>query len=77
MLNAALSQERALMRRWVETWRVAGAKLEKLRQRELEATDTRAAVRQIFSTAAPRTRHPSSSTSGLVEQQVYFARLRR
>jgi hypothetical protein len=76
MLDARLIQERALMRRWVETWIGAGEELEKIRGREIQATDTREAVRQVFS-AETSMLHPPSSTSGLVEQQALFARLRK
>ena len=76
MADAQSADERALMRRWVQTWIEAGKELEKIRRREIEATDVREAVRQIFS-AAETPQHPPSCTSGLVEQQALFARLRK
>lgn len=37
-----------LLRKWVETWRRAGPELERIHRDELQAVDTREAVRQIF-----------------------------
>jgi hypothetical protein len=70
------SPDEALLRRWVETWRRAGPELEAIRLAELQSVDTREAVRQIFS-AELRDLPPVSPTSGLVEQQAWFARLHR
>jgi hypothetical protein len=64
-----------LQRRWVETWQRAAAELERIRRAELRSLDTRLAVRQIFAgmiVSLP----PASPTSGLVEQQAWFSRLR-
>ena len=66
-----------LTRRWVETWKRAGLELEEIRRREIEATDTREAIRQLFSSAALPGDLPPRTTSGLVEQQAWFAKLRR
>ena len=67
----------ALARRWVETWQVAGPRLEDIRRRELRELDTVAAIAKLCGPTdyhlAPRTARP---TSGLVEQQRLFARLR-
>ena len=66
------------LRRWVVTWREAGEALARVKRRELEALRTPEALEHladVFEAAlrdAPRTR-----TSGLVEQQRLFARLRR
>jgi hypothetical protein len=65
----------ALRRRWVETWRRAGPELDRIRRAELEALDTREAIRQIFS-GLNFPIEPAPPTSGLVEQQAWFARLR-
>lgn len=65
-----------LMRRRVETWRVAGEELEEIRRREIAAIDACEAIEQIFgSEALPDL--PPRLTSGLVEQQAWFAKLRR
>lgn len=68
--------ERELMMRWVETWRRAGAELAEIQRREIESADTREAVRQIFGTASLFRDLPKRTTSGLVEQQPWFAKLR-
>jgi len=66
-----------LLHRWVETWRRAGAELERIRCTELESVDTREAVRQIFEGLDHEILKPGPPTSGLVEQQAWFARLRQ
>ena len=73
--TTVLDQE--LMRRWVETWRRAGYELDEIRRREIEATDTAAAIRQLFGSAVPHQDVSLRTTSGLVEQQAWFAKLRR
>ncbi|MGA2116941.1 MAG: hypothetical protein ABSH56_19555 [Bryobacteraceae bacterium] len=70
------SPDDPLTRRWVETWRRAGEELERLRRIEIESVDTQEAVRQIFGGAAVAVPAPSP-TSGLVEQQAWFARIGR
>jgi len=67
----------ALLRRWVETWRCAGVELERIRCAELESVDTGEAVRQIFGGLDHEVLKPGLPTSGLVEQQAWFARLRQ
>jgi hypothetical protein len=70
------AEDRDLIRRWVDTWRRAGEELDRIRRREIESSDTQEAVRQLFSSqdawleSAPK-------TSGLVEQQAWFAKLRK
>jgi len=66
------------LRQWVETWQRAGRELEEIRRREIEEMDTREAIRQIFGSAEFFFRHlEAPTTSGLVEQQAWFAKLRR
>ena len=66
------------MREWVATWKQAGAELEQIRRSEIEALDAREAIRQIFGSSAAVLRSVSPrATSGLVEQQAWFAKLRR
>jgi len=77
MTDQQADQERELMRRWVETWRRAAPELDEIRHREIEATDTREAIRQLFGSAAAFQDVPPRNTSGLVEQQAWFAKLRR
>lgn len=64
-----------LRRKWVETWKRAEPELERIRRAELQSLDTREAIRQIFGTKVPMT-SPAPASSGLVEQQAWFARLR-
>ena len=70
-------QDRELMRRWVETWRRAGPELDEIRRREIEAMDTAEAIRQLFGAMTVSRDLPRRTTSGLVEQQAWFAKLRR
>jgi hypothetical protein len=68
------SPDNSLLRRWVETWRRAGEDLQSLRRAEIESIDTREAVRQIFGSHGLALPTPPP-TSGLVEQQAWFARI--
>lgn len=71
--------EKALIRRWIETWERAGPELEAMRRRELEALtddDVKRYVEQIHSAPLPPGL-PRRTGSGLVEQQRWFARLHR
>ena len=65
----------ALGRRWVETWRLAGVDLERIRRAELRALDTMRAIEMLCGpadyTKPPRAPRPGS---GLVEQQRLFAK---
>lgn len=66
-----------LVRRWVENWRQADRQLERLRAEEIRNSDTTAAIEQLsdaFESARRQWKPPT--TSGLVEQQRLFARLR-
>jgi len=60
-------------KRWVETWKLAGADLERIRRKELRELDTYRAIALLCGpadyTGAPRAPKP---WSGLVEQQRWF-----
>jgi len=60
----------------VETWRRAGEELERLRRAEIASIDTREAIRQIFGCHGAALPAPST-TSGLIEQQAWFARIQK
>lgn len=74
--RSAADPDRELLRQWVETWRTAGIELEAIRCRELRSLDTQEAILQIFGEEDAALPLPGPATSGLVEQQVWFARLR-
>lgn len=67
----------ALGRRWVKTWQEAAPRLEAIRLRELRELDAFTAISWLCGPAdyhaAPRAPAP---TSGLIEQQRLFSRLR-
>jgi len=70
--------EKALILRWIETWKRAGPELEAIRRRELaRMTDeeARAAAADLLSLPLPSDM-PERRDSGLVEQQRWFMRLR-
>jgi len=69
-------RDRELLRQWADTWERAGRELEEIRRREIESADTQAAIQQIFGSGALIGEEPAPGTSGLVEQQAWFARLR-
>jgi hypothetical protein len=65
-------------RRWVAAWQAAGPELERIRRRELRGIDGFKSVALLCGPAdyrvPPRAPKP---TSGLVEQQRLFSKLRR
>lgn len=70
-------QEEQRVRMWVRNWQELGPILERLRDQEIRHTDTTTAIEQLsdaFESARRHWRPPT--TSGLVEQQRWFARLR-
>ncbi len=65
------------MRRWVEGWQAAAPVLERLRAEAIRRSDTAAAIEELSDAFESARRHcPPAKTSGLVEQQRLFARLR-
>lgn len=71
-------EEIELGKRWVETWRLAGEDLERIRRKELRELDTYRAI-ELLCGPADYTRPPRAPkpTSGLVEQQRLFMKARR
>ena len=65
-------------RRWVQAWKEAGPRLERVRRDELRRLDPQRAIALLCGeadyTSPPRAPRP---TSGLVEQQRWFLRARR
>jgi len=71
-------QEEQRVRQWVRNWEEAAPVLERLRDEAIRSTDTAKAIEQLsdaFESARLHWTPPASS--GLVEQQRRFARLRR
>ena len=77
-LESWSAEQIALGRRWARTWQDAAPRLEAIRRQELRALDTFSAILALCGPTdyrhAPWAPKP---TSGLVEQQRLFARLRR
>jgi hypothetical protein len=70
-------QERQRMRQWVQNWEAVGPVLERLRAEEIRSSDTAKAIEQLSDAFESARREWSPPpTSGLVEQQRLFARLR-
>ena len=70
-------QERRRMRQWVRNWQATGPVLERLRAEAIRNADTAAAIEQLSDAfESARRQCPPATTSGLVEQQRWFARLR-
>jgi len=66
------------MRRWVETWEVAGPELEAIRRREVKEADNLkvlALLEDAFNHAVQS--QPPRPSSGMVEMQKWLAKLRR
>ncbi len=70
--------ERERVRQWVRNWEAVAPVLEELRAEAIRHSDTAAAIEQLSDVFESARRHWSPpATSGLVEQQRWFARLRR
>jgi hypothetical protein len=66
------------MKRWVETWKRAAPELEAIRRRELREIDTQAALMSLADAfESCRLHFPPEPTSGLVQQQAWFKKLRK
>jgi hypothetical protein len=72
-LSSWTPEQVAVARRWIETWKLAGADLERIRRDEIRQLDTYRAISLLCGSAdytvpprAPR------ASSGLVEQQRWF-----
>ncbi len=66
------------MRQWVFRWQKAGPELERIRREELIHTDVRQSIELLedaFQSALVN--YPATATSGLIEQQRWFMRLKR
>jgi len=68
--------EREQMRRWVAIWKQAGPALEAIRQREIQETDNLRAIEALESSFNYAARLPVRPSSGMVDMQRYFAKLR-
>ena len=67
-----------MIRKWVDAWKEAGPELERIRLREVRDEDNLLSLQLLapaFEQAAQT--QPPDNTSGLVEMQQYFAKLRR
>jgi hypothetical protein len=77
-LQSWTSEQIAQAREWVEAWKRATPELERIRIEELRAVDSYTAISLLAGpadyTAEPRAPKP---TSGLIEQQRLFQKLRR
>ena len=65
------------LKRWVDNWRILGPELERIKRQELRRLDSVEAVGILgdaFDQAVASA--PSQPTSGLVEQQYWFQKLR-
>ena len=70
-------REKQRVRQWIQNWEAAGPVLERLRDEAIRNIDTAAAIEQLSDTfESARRQWTPPVTSGLVEQQRWFARLR-
>jgi hypothetical protein len=72
-LSGWTPEQIAVGKRWVETWKLAGADLERIRRREIRQLDTYRTI-ALLCGSADYTRPPRAPKpySGLVEQQRWF-----
>ena len=64
------------MRAFVERWRIAGARLEELRREELRNVEVAHHIESLNGAFEATLAGSVRTTSGLVEQQALFARMR-
>lgn len=65
------------MRQWVARWKKAGPELERIRREEVIHTDVRQAIELLEDAFQSALRHfPPGPSSGLVDQQRWYKRLR-
>jgi len=67
----------ALARKWVETWKVAGEDLERIKRKKIRELDIYQAICRLGGSGADYTKPPYAPKpwSGLVEQQQWFKKL--
>ena len=67
-----------MIRRWAQTWKEIGPELEKIRLREVRDEDNLLSLKLLACAFNHATRtQPPGESSGLVEMQRHFAKLRR
>lgn len=67
-----------MIRKWVDAWKEAGPELERIRLREVREEDNLLSLQLLAPAFNHATRTcPPGTTSGLVEMQKYFAKLRK
>ena len=72
------ANEAADLKRWVQCWQEAGVRLAEIRRDELRRVDTQQALLRLADAfESCRLHAPPRPTSGLVEQQAWFQKLRR
>jgi hypothetical protein len=70
--------EREMMRRWVETWKRAGPELEAIRREEIRNLDPLKVLPLLEDAFNHALRQlPPRPSSGMVEMQAWFAKLRQ
>jgi hypothetical protein len=70
-------QEEQRVRQWIRNWEEAAPVLERLRDEAIRHTDTAKAIEQLSDAfESARLHWTPPTTSGLVEQQRLFAKLR-
>jgi len=76
LADNGIMDEREAKRRWVQTWKQAGPELEAIRRREIRDADNLAVLALLESAFNQALSLPPRTTSGLVEMQKWFAKLR-
>lgn len=70
--------ERADMKRWVQTWVQAGPELQKVRDADIRAADTASMIECTIGLFRDAVKNfPPKPTSGLIEQQQWFMKMRQ
>jgi len=66
-----------MMRRWVRNWEELGPKLEAIRRREIQEADNVRVLALLEDAFNHAITLPPRESSGIVEMQAWFAKLRK
>ena len=71
-----MDDERAALERYVNNWKIAGPVLEELRRREIREADNVQVLAQLEGAFNYAVTLPLRETSGIIEMQYWFGKLR-
>ena len=65
------------LKAWVDQWKITGPVIDKIRRKEIMTIDTSRAIQNLSDVFESSIRlHPLRKSSGLIEMQSYFRKMR-